>query len=269
MKRFLTAVWMAVALTVTHRAWAHVTIFVDHHDDMPLEKALKLESIVPLWAINGFLYKPGQVDYIAFTAKKGDEFHAFTVNPNKNGAKEFTPSFALIGPGLPAPTGAVPFIVPQADGAQVFTTPTDRGFSDEQFGYGALLETPEQVVTLPADGQYYAAVFDPQNKSGHYILSIGQSEDETLIPDIEKYTIPKFGDLNDDGQVNADDVQVLLDGVVGKVTLTSRQRFAADVSPVGDKGNQVSPGDGVVDVADSSRLLRRAMGLSTEDTWPF
>jgi hypothetical protein len=269
MKRFLTAVCVAAALTSANRASAHVTIFVDHHDDQPLEQALQLQGIVPLWAINGFLYKPGQVDYITFTAKKGDEFHAFTVNPNKNGAKEFTPSFALIGPGLPAATGAVPFIVPQGDGAQVFTTPTDRGFSDEQFGYGALLETPEQVVVLPADGRYYAAVFDPQNKSGHYILSIGQSEDETLITNIQQFTIPKFGDLNEDGQVNADDTRVLLAATVGKVTLTARQRFAADVGPIGDSSNQVSPGNGFVDLGDASRVLRRALNLDAGDTWPF
>jgi len=269
MKRFLTAACVAAALMATRCASAHVTIFVDHHDDQPLENALQLESIVPLWAINGFLYKPGQVDYITFTAKKGDEFHAFTVNPNKNGAKEFTPSFALIGPGLPAPAGTVPFIVPQGQGAQVFTTPTNRDFSDEQFGYGALLATPEQVVVLPADGRYYAAVFDPQSKSGHYILSIGQSEDETLIPDITKFTIPKFGDLNEDGQVDDADARILLSSAVGKVVLTARQRFSADVSPVGDTSNQVSPGDGVVDVADVSRVLRRALNLDAGDSWPF
>ena len=269
MKCWMTAAGMALSLAVASRASAHVTIFVDHHDDKPLESALQLQSIVPLWAINGFLYKPDQVDYITFTASKGDMFNGFTVDPNKNGAKEFSPNFALIGPGLPAPTDKVPFLVPNGNGAQIFTTPAARDFSDEQFGYGALLAGPENQVSLPADGRYYVAVYDPNGKLGHYILSVGQSEDETLIDNIQQFTIPKFGDVNGDGQVDAEDTKLLLQYAVGKVELSSRQRFAADVSPVGDASSQLSPGDGVIDAADASRLLRRAVGLATEDTWPF
>lgn len=269
MKSWMTALVAALTLAAAGRAPAHVTVFADHHAEQPLEKALSLPNIEALWAVNGFLSKPGQVDYITFTADQGERFLGMVFNPLKTGAREFRPSFALIGPGLPAVTGEVPFTVPAGSGAQIFTTPESLEVSDEQLGYGAMLEGPMNEVTLPAAGRYYVAVWDPEGKSGHYVISIGESEDETLVPDIEKYTIPRFGDVNEDGQVSAEDALVVLEILANNAPMTARQRFAADIGPAGDSNAQISPGDGVIDAADALRILRRALGLDTGEAWPF
>jgi hypothetical protein len=272
MKRFLGYAALACALIAARPATAHVTFFMDHFDQDPLANATSYpvpDTIVPLFAINGFLYQPGQIDYLKFSANAGDEFVGSTYIPLKLGAENFSPNFALIGPGLPAPAGATPFLVPTGDGAQIYSTPKDREIADEQFGYGALLQGKEVSVTLPADGVYYVAVYDPEGMLGHYILSVGSSEDETLIPDVERYTTPKFGDLNGDGKADQADVALILQSVVGKTTLNSRQRFSADVGPTGDSSRQLSPGDGAVDAGDASRLLRYAVGDEGGDNWPF
>ena len=274
MKSLSLALGLALSALLTGPASAHVTVFMDHTEENPLENAFRYpveDTIEPLFAVNGFLTRPGQVDYLTFTACQGDRFVGFTINPHKHGARDFAPAFALIGPGLPASTGATPFLVPPGMGAQVFSTPKEREISEEQFGYGPLLEGPQHEVLLPETGRYYVAVYDPEGKSGHYIFSIGTSEDETLIPNVEQYTIPSFGDLNGDGQVGVEDVALILQSVVRKGTLTARQRFAADVGPVGnpDSEDPVSPGDGVVDLGDASRILRRAVGLDASQEWPF
>lgn len=269
MKQSWFALAAAAAVTFVAPASAHVVVFVDHHEDQSLERALELPTIVPLWACNGFLFKPGQVDYITFTAKAGDQFLGFTLNPNKNGAREFAPSFALIGPGLPAPTGNVPFRIPSGSGAQIFNVPTDREIADEQLGFGALLESPQHRVTLPADGRYFVAIWDPQGKSGHYLISIGESEDETLVPNLEQYTVPRFGDVTGDGQVTIDDVRLILEALAGETRLSARQMFAADIGPRGNPAEQVSPGNGVLDAADALRILRRVLNIETGDAWPF
>lgn len=271
MKRFIIAL-AAITLGFARPAEAHVTAFIEHHDVSPLENATPYpvaDNIAPLFALNGFLYKPGQVDYLSIDATEGDDLVIFTLIPNYVGAQDFSPSLALIGPGLPATANAVPFQVPAGSGATIYTTPKAREISEEQFGYGALLEGTQNEIMLPATGRYYVAIYDPENKLGHYILSVGTSEDETLIPNVEQYTIPKFGDLNGDDKVDVADVTMLLQSIVMKTTLTARQRFSADVGPTGDSANNISPGDGVVDIGDASRLLLRAVGLNSGGQWPF
>lgn len=271
MKRLIVAL-LALGVLCTRPASAHVTVFMDAHEDQPLENAFPYPvegTLEPLFAVNGFLSKPGQVDYLTFTARPGDPFLGFTVNPLKTGAREFAPSFALIGPGLPQPSGAVPFLIPEGYGAQIYPTPKEREVSEEQFGYGALLEGPQYPVEIATEGRYYVAVYDPEGRSGHYILSIGTSEDESLIPNVEQYTIPRFGDVKEDGKVDAADAMLVLDAVVRKVTLTARQKFSADVGPVGDAENQISPGNGEVDLGDAVRILRYSLGLEGGESWPF
>lgn len=274
MKRTLILLFLSALSGIwgSQPASAHVTVFADTPAADPLQNAYQYPvegTIEPLFAINGFLSAPNQVDYVTFTAEAGERFVGFTMNPSKHGARAFSPDFALIGPGLPAPQGPVPFLIPDGYGALLFPTPDDREVAEEQLGYGPLLEGPLHEVEITTPGKYYVAVYDPEGRSGHYLLSIGSSEDEDLIPDIERYTIPAFGDVKEDGVVNVEDALLVLQAVVRKADLTSRQKFAGDVGMREDRANFVSPGNGVIGLGDAIRILRRATGLEGGEGWPF
>jgi len=74
-----------------------------------------------------------------------------------------------------------------------------------------------------------------------------------------------YGDLNGDGRVTVADVTLLLGYLFAGRTLTADQLKLADVAPPSRSG--APAGDGVVDIGDAVRILRRAAGLDG-DPWP-
>jgi DNA-binding beta-propeller fold protein YncE len=75
-----------------------------------------------------------------------------------------------------------------------------------------------------------------------------------------------YGDLNADGQTNLADVALALRMIIGDsaVPSTGELLHQADVSPKNADG---TVGDGIVDLRDVTRLLRRVVGLES-DPWP-
>lgn len=62
-------------------------------------------------------------------------------------------------------------------------------------------------------------------------------------------SMPETGDVNADGIIDAADVELILEYIVGKVDFTPRQKRLADVN-----------GDGVIDVGDAVLLLQIVEG---------
>jgi outer membrane protein assembly factor BamB len=73
------------------------------------------------------------------------------------------------------------------------------------------------------------------------------------------------GDINQDGKVGISDASLALRHVVNLIRLTPAQIAIGDVSPKPGVGKPV--GDGVVDIRDVIRILRRTVGLEP-DPWP-
>lgn len=97
---------------------------------------------------------------------------------------EFRPSFAIVGPGLPAPQQAIPFTIHPGYGATVVsngTTGEPRNTFFEPFGGKFYYDGPtfDEVLTQP--GTWYVVAWDPAGTGGDYSAVIGYEENFTLV----------------------------------------------------------------------------------------
>lgn len=105
--------------------------------------------------------------------------------------------------------------------------------------------TPEGKITPLKDGD---AIVNVIFKESEYGKKAGFDVKVTVTN-----TKMKPGDVNEDGEVDIKDLQIILRGVCEKVTLTKRQEMAADVVK-----------DGKVDIQDLRKVLRFVCGKVTE-----
>jgi thermitase len=74
--------------------------------------------------------------------------------------------------------------------------------------------------------------------------------------------VPVWGDLNDDGLVNAADVLLATRAVLGQISLTPAESVRGNVAPLANGAPRYPPVDGpALDVADLHLIQRKALGL--------
>lgn len=91
----------------------------------------------------------------------------------------FTPWFALVGPGLPPPNQTVPFEIPQGYGVivkQDVPPGSPREEFYEPFGGKSYYQGPRFDETLYTSGTYYVYYWDPFQKGGDYVAVLGYKE---------------------------------------------------------------------------------------------
>jgi hypothetical protein len=96
--------------------------------------------------------------------------------------KDFYPSAAIIGPGLDAPQGALPFDLPDGAGAVMFSdkpeedakrlTSPGNPITDAEVYDGTL-----RSVDIPEAGQYTLAIWEPDGNVGAYMIATGTEGD--------------------------------------------------------------------------------------------
>lgn len=168
------------------------------------------DLVEPDWskAIYGSLTRVQDVDFYKFVAPTGYTLHLSILVPFDPQYKDYKPTFALLGPGLPELSTALPFSTPGLNVVQALPKETS---SLQSFGYNIsrilmrFLVGPEQggqimayengpratfyesfgrktyytgpdVRIKVAGGTYYVAVFDPEKRTGPYVFSIGDRE---------------------------------------------------------------------------------------------
>jgi hypothetical protein len=91
----------------------------------------------------------------------------------------FTPWFALVGPGLPDPGQPLPFTLPPGYGAIVEEdgppgTPREQFY--ELFGGKWYYQGPKFNQMINTSGTYYVYYWDPYQKGGDYVAVLGYKE---------------------------------------------------------------------------------------------
>jgi hypothetical protein len=123
--------------------------------------------------------------WLTFTAPKDFELFIQIGVPVIDRLKDFRPSMALVGPGLPA-EGA-PFPLPPGLGAKVFSTKEVEKprFFHEHFTATDSWILRSETIRLPSPGRYYLVAFSPEAQTGKLWLALGKKESFRLADLLE------------------------------------------------------------------------------------
>ncbi len=151
---------------------AHRPLFIKT-DNTQLENA----RAIPDPEISRAIYAelaPGKAHFYQFVLMEDQEFFAQMLVPARPRYKDFQPTLALIGPGLPVPAAEIPFALPPNTGALILPW-EDKEVFFEPFTQTRYYMARELRRSLPA-GTWTLAVYQPEGKGGKYTLAAGEKE---------------------------------------------------------------------------------------------
>jgi hypothetical protein len=163
--------------------WAHVPYF-EHHDfsqqrpfsvDYSIEQSLAVYG----WLEKDNLGQSNDVDVFVFQIEKPTNLFLEVLVPVCPGYELFLPSFALVGPGLPAPVGPIPFdVAPDHGIVLIHNVKADepRETFYEFFGGKSYYKGRDFNEKIDIPGTYYVYVWDPDRKGGDYVAVLGKKE---------------------------------------------------------------------------------------------
>ena len=164
---------------------AHVP-YLEHRDfsvEQPfrVRRSITQSIAVYSWLKTNELNISNDIDVYSFTINnKPLRIYLEVIVPVCNGYyANFTPWFALVGPGLPPPNQTLPFDLPQGYGAivkQDVPPGSDREQFYEPFGGKSYYQGPRFDETLNISGTYYVYYWDPYQKGGDYVAVLGYKE---------------------------------------------------------------------------------------------
>jgi hypothetical protein len=127
-------------------------------------------------AMYAALETPTNVDYYTFNGSIGQSILLSITIPQIAGQENFTPTMALMGPGLPPGDLPKQIIKPQEYGVLILPPPANATPFFEPFSRTSYWTRQEQNVTLPANGSYSVAIWDDKGQVGRYVFVIGDRE---------------------------------------------------------------------------------------------
>ena len=127
-------------------------------------------------AMYATLETPNDVDYYEFNGSQNQSVLLSITIPQITGQENFTPTMALIGPGLPPGDLPKQVIKPQDSGVLILPSPANATSFFEPFSRTSYWTRQEQYVKLPANGSYSVAVWDDKGQAGRYVFVIGDRE---------------------------------------------------------------------------------------------
>jgi hypothetical protein len=162
-------------LGATYVASAHQPFFED--DDFTPKAPGSVADPTVSTALYATLESSKDVDYVTFDGKKGQSILVGLTIPRIEGQENFTPTIAVMGPGLPKAAVPRQIVRPRNTGAVILTAPPGPAkVFNEPFSRTSYWERQERSITLPADGKYVVAVWDERGCAGRYTLVIGDRE---------------------------------------------------------------------------------------------
>ncbi len=162
---------LATALPVS----AHQPFFED--SDLTAVAPYTISDISISLAFYGTLEKAGDVDYFVFDGKAGQAVFLSLVIPEIEGQETFTPTLALMGPGLSKGKAPKPVSQPKGSGVVLLRAANaEPMIFFEPFGMRNYYERQEQTITLPSDGRYTVALWSESSQIGRYTFSPGKRE---------------------------------------------------------------------------------------------
>lgn len=161
---------VAVALAVAHRPYFE-------EEDIGPDAPWQVDDPTISTAIYATLESANDVDYFTFEEQVGQVILLALTIPQIEGQAEFAPTMALMGSGLPE--AELPGHVVRADDAgalEITPPPGPAATFFEPFSRTSYWDRQEERVTLPADGGYVVAVWDPEGQLGRYVFVVGDKE---------------------------------------------------------------------------------------------
>jgi hypothetical protein len=158
-------------------AEAHRPVFVEP-GQATLELPVQTGDPEISWAFYGRLPAPGSHDVYRLHAEAGEPLYFGVLVPEIERLRGFTPSVALVGPGLPtARVADLPIPTPPGSGAIVLRA---EGAEPRRF-YEPFSQTdywmyPDTRIPAPATGDYWLVVWSPSGQTGPYVLALGERE---------------------------------------------------------------------------------------------
>ena len=176
---------VCVSILFIPNVLAHVP-YLEHRDfsvEQPfrVRRSITQSIAVYSWLKTNELNISEDVDVYSFTIKnKPLRVFLEVIVPVCNGYyANFTPWFALVGPGLPTPNQTLPFNLPQGYGAivkQDVPPGSEREQFYEPFGGKSYYQGPRFDEIINISGTYYVYYWDPYQKGGDYVAVLGYKE---------------------------------------------------------------------------------------------
>jgi len=176
---------VCVSIFFLPKVLAHVP-YLEHRDfsvEQPfrVRRSITQSIAVYSWLKTNELNISEDVDVYSFTINnKPLRVYLEVIVPVCNGYyANFTPWFALVGPGLPSPNQTLPFNLPQGYGAIVKQDIAPGGEREqfyEPFGGKSYYQGPRFDEIVNISGTYYVYYWDPYEKGGDYVAVLGYKE---------------------------------------------------------------------------------------------
>ena len=177
-RKLLNIVAATVALCLSAPLYAHVP-YVEKAD-YSSEAPFVVEDVENSKSLHAALEKPGDVDIVSITIEESARIFTSTNIPFCPQYESFSVTYALTGPGLPAPETDLPVSLPEGHGAVVvrneFDTVDDRPVFFEPFGGRLMWEGPDFAIDDAAPGEYQMIIWNESGAVGNYIAVVGQKE---------------------------------------------------------------------------------------------
>ncbi|MBN1860423.1 MAG: hypothetical protein JW840_03060 [Candidatus Thermoplasmatota archaeon] len=187
MKKIMLALWafLLVFLFLLPSALAHVP-YLERRDStikkpFQVRKSITQSIAVYSWLQTDWVTPSTDIDVYSFTiTNKPLRVFLEVIVPVCGGFyANFTPWFALVGPGLPPPNQTLPFEIPHGYGVIVKQdappgSPREEFY--EPFGGKSYYRGPGFDETLYLWGTYYVFYWDPYQKGGDYVAVLGYKE---------------------------------------------------------------------------------------------
>jgi hypothetical protein len=145
-------------------------------------------------AVSMVLYHPVTCDalqlWLTFEAEAGFPLIGQLAVPKLARLTDYRPTLALIGPGLPAPTVALPFELPEGAGAQVWETTAvePEEFFEPFTGTTSWILVKIEEQPLPAAGRFWLVAWSSTRQTGKLWVTVGIEEDFSGITSAAEFT---------------------------------------------------------------------------------
>ncbi len=117
-----------------------------------------------------------KIHIYTFEGKQGQNLHAGINIPAIKGLEDYSVTMALFGPDLPeADHDQLPPEHPEDLGALIFTSEITSDFF-ESFTQTLYWGRQSIELRLPADGEYYLVIWQPEGTKGKYVFDSGRTE---------------------------------------------------------------------------------------------